>query len=223
MIKKMRKRTLKLVKLEVLSRRLSPNHPNRKHVEADLAMMEAGFKGEKALDYFLELITDKEINVFHDLRLPITNTKHYFQIDTLIVTPFFLAVVEVKNIRGNIYFDHLADQIIRTLKGEQEAFQDPVNQAGRQAAHLEKLLEHKQFRKVPIKHLACFTNSISVITFSNKYPEKAKSKVIRPRNLLEKLEHFKSLYPQRILAKSDLKKISSLLLKNHSDNETDIL
>ncbi|MFC7370998.1 nuclease-related domain-containing protein [Fictibacillus iocasae] len=181
MIKKMRKRTLKLVKLEVLSRRLMPNHPKRKYIEGDLAKLEAGYKGEKSLDYFLELITDKEILVFHDLRLPIIQTKDYFQIDTLIVTPYFIAVVEVKNINGNIHFDHLADQIIRTLNGEQEAFQDPVNQAGRQSAHLMMLLQHKPFQQIPIEHLACFTNSISVITFSNKYPEKAKLKVIRPR------------------------------------------
>ena len=63
-------------------------------VSENLAKFMAGYKGELAIEYPLSFLPETEYRILHDIRL--FDQKHYFQIDTLIVSACFLLVLEIK-------------------------------------------------------------------------------------------------------------------------------
>ncbi|WP_180968208.1 nuclease-related domain-containing protein [Cytobacillus massiliigabonensis] len=112
MIVKERTIPIKIQKIEALLRRIPKSHWKRAEMEADLAKRWAGFRGEQTLDFPLSKLLEKDFMIFHGLRL--SNGKHFFQIDTLLLTTYFALVLEVKNYTGTLYFDPLLNQLIQT-------------------------------------------------------------------------------------------------------------
>ncbi|WP_197205174.1 nuclease-related domain-containing protein [Cytobacillus firmus] len=51
-----------------------------------------------------------------------------FQIDIIILTPYFISILEVKNISGSLYFNSIFTQMVRTIEDKEEGFPDPVKQ-----------------------------------------------------------------------------------------------
>lgn len=125
---------IRLMEAQALLYRLPVSHKKYKEVEQDYQKRKAGYAGEKALDYYLTQLPYRDFLVFHDLRL--CNGSNCFQIDVLLVTPHLIIVVEVKNITGTLFFDTNFHQLIRTLDGKRERFQDPIIQVNE---HKEKL------------------------------------------------------------------------------------
>lgn len=107
----------------MLLERIDQNHRQKQLIERDFRKYQAGYKGELTLDYFLSDLKEEEYHIFHDLRLPKNEEKQlFFQLDTLVVHSQFCVIIEVKNLIGNLYFDHQYDQIIRTREGVDETF-----------------------------------------------------------------------------------------------------
>ncbi|ANC79101.1 hypothetical protein ABE65_020750 [Fictibacillus phosphorivorans] len=135
MIKKVRIKPIYMDKLQLLMNRLDDDFV-RQSLEVELSKMTAGYRGEDSINYFLNMLPNKkECHVLHDLRIPHEST--FFQIDTLIVNPTYILIIEVKNISGNLFFDHTFNQLIRTKNGIEEPFQDPISQVERQKYQLE--------------------------------------------------------------------------------------
>ncbi|MBU8880911.1 NERD domain-containing protein [Bacillus sp. FJAT-29790] len=103
MIAKERLIPLRMLKNEALLRRIPKHHVKRTIIEKDQTRRKAGYRGEEASDYYVNQLPDKEYTIFHDLRL--LNEQNYFQMDTLILSPKFALILEIKNISGTIYFD----------------------------------------------------------------------------------------------------------------------
>jgi len=120
MIAKERGVPIKLQKLEILLRRISFLHPKMPKIKEDYLKVKAGYMGEKSLDYYLSFLPEEQYYIFHYLRLPYQN--HHFQIDTLILSPYFIPIFEVKNISGTITFDYNFNQLIRAKEGLEQAF-----------------------------------------------------------------------------------------------------
>ncbi|WHY71334.1 nuclease-related domain-containing protein [Fictibacillus enclensis] len=99
-------------------RRLPHDHPKQKDIESSFAKHMAGFRGEESLDYSLSFLADKKCAILHDLLL--SDGVYHFQLDTVIVTPHFLLVLEVKNITGTLVFDMDFNQLIRINEHAQE-------------------------------------------------------------------------------------------------------
>lgn len=78
----------------------------------------AGYRGEQSLDYYLGFLTNYFI--LHDLRLP--DRDHHFQLDTLLISPYFILILEVKNISGTLIFDDHFKQLIRVTPEKEEGF-----------------------------------------------------------------------------------------------------
>jgi hypothetical protein len=70
LIKKQRTKPLKLLKIELILSRLLPNHNKRNDLDNEFAKLNAGFKGEESLDYYLADLKGGSFSIFHDLRLP---------------------------------------------------------------------------------------------------------------------------------------------------------
>ncbi|MFJ7977691.1 nuclease-related domain-containing protein [Peribacillus sp. NPDC096379] len=103
MIIKKRSTPLYLPKLQALNRRLSPDHPKKGEVQAELARKTAGHKGEQSLDYHLSFLPDTDCLILHDLR--IMGKHHHFQLDPLILTLTFFLIIDAKNYSGTLSFD----------------------------------------------------------------------------------------------------------------------
>lgn len=135
MIVKERKMPVHLLQLEALLRRLPAHHPKRNVVAENLAKFMAGYKGEQAIEYPLSFLSETKYSILHDIRL--FDQKHYFQIDTIIVSSHFLLFLEIKNIVGTLIFDAKFNQLIRISDGTlEEGFPDPLLQVKRQEMQL---------------------------------------------------------------------------------------
>lgn len=60
MIVKERKIPMKILKLEALLRRLPSKHLKRFHIEEELAISKAGFRGEQTIDYYFGFISKED-------------------------------------------------------------------------------------------------------------------------------------------------------------------
>ncbi|MCJ8010045.1 nuclease-related domain-containing protein [Lederbergia wuyishanensis] len=213
MVKKARTVPVIIFMLEALLKRIPLNHSKRGDIEEELSRRWAGFRGEQSLDYYVESIFNSdEYAVFHDMRLPISEDS-YFQIDTLIVSPSFFAILEGKNILGELFFD--PNQLERNLDNKLDIFPNPILQAENQQYFLTALLEKHSIPRVPNTSFVVITNQHSIIKPNPNYPSVAQ-KVIRPAAIRTKLEVVSRKSRNPILDKKDMQKITRLLLKLHT-------
>nr|WP_298469750.1 nuclease-related domain-containing protein [uncultured Psychrobacillus sp.] len=125
--------------------------------------LEAGYAGETYVDNFLKQIPFlRQHAILKDLHLPIHDSS-YLQIDTLILTQKYLAILEIKNIRGKISFQRNPDQLIREINGEITAFKCPEQQIIRHAQKLTSLLNSLKIQ-LPVKNFIVFASTKTIVT-----------------------------------------------------------
>jgi hypothetical protein len=214
---KRRKSTDFIQSIDALLRRLPGNHPKRALIENDLAKRKAGYRGEKAVDYFINSLT--EFTVIHDIRL--YNGTEFFQIDTLLLSPSFILILEIKNISGTIFFDPTFNQLIQTKQDMEKGFLDPLMQARRQQKELTKWLFDMKV-KIPIEYLIVISNPSTVIKASS-YHKNALARVLHANQLLERIDKLKVKYPEEKLTVKEIRKVSKTIIKKHSPPNYNVL
>ncbi|WNB91686.1 nuclease-related domain-containing protein [Bacillus sp. NEB1478] len=224
MIKKQRTKSLKLLKLEVILNRLLLNHPSMHDIRNEYSKSHTGHIGEESLDFHLSELQHDVFDILHDLRLlRVSSKKYYFQIDCLLVHPQFCLLLEVKNMIGDLYFDHQFDQMIRTRNGVKETFSDPVIQVELQKEYFAKWLIQNKFSKIPLYTLVVITNPRSHISLSPLYEKAKAEKIVRGRVLASKIREFINTPSDIILEKKDMNRLSAKLFKQHEPNNSDLL
>ncbi|QDI92068.1 NERD domain-containing protein [Salicibibacter halophilus] len=129
------------------------------------------------MDYFYRQLDLPLQHYFvHQLRLP--RNVDFFQMDTLLLTPYFFLILEIKNLAGILTFDHEHQQVLREQGGQQEVFADPVLQAEQQAASLKAWLQAHFGSSPPIHAYAVMTNNSSIL--KNAAPHALHHQIIRP-------------------------------------------
>jgi hypothetical protein len=204
---------LKLEVYDALMRRITLKHPKRNIIQEELSKIKAGFKGEKAIDYYLQFLPQDNYYIFHDLRLKLYD--YYFQIDTLIVTPSFLLILEIKNIAGTLHFEPMYHQLIRKINEKEEGFPDPLSQVRRHEKQLREWLISHKIPSIPIESLIIISFP-STIIHPPKYMTKLHQKICHAQHSIEKIEEISLLYRKSILRKKDINKMKRLLLKHHT-------
>ncbi|KON86533.1 hypothetical protein AF332_06625 [Sporosarcina globispora] len=205
---------------EALIRRISEAHPKRPIIESDLAKRKAGYRGEQSLDYYLNQLPDKEYTILHDLRL--YNGSTYFQIDTLILSPYFALIIEVKNILGTLLFDEAFNQLIRTKNEKEEGFPNPLIQAKRQKAQLKAWLIENLATDLPIEYLIGISSPSTILkTSANR--SHVPFRVIHIESLIERIKILKQYYPKEVITSRQVKKISKALIKNNVPSVINVL
>lgn len=113
--------------LNNLIQRLSITDSQRKELTDEYMRINAGDIGEKFIMETLEkLQLPYDFYIFHNLSLHIESK---IQIDILIITKYYIIILEVKNIKGAIEFSQNPKQLIRTLpNGEIHVFNSPEPQ-----------------------------------------------------------------------------------------------
>jgi Nuclease-related domain len=206
-------------KLEVLLKRSSPTSHKRPQILESYRRFKAGFTGEQSLQYFYRYLPKDGLLFLPGLR--IMHDEYYFQMDQLIVSPTFLLILEIKNLAGHLYLDDKVKQMIRTLDGKRECFEDPIEQVKRQSYHLNQILKQCKFPAIPIERLVVITNPSTIVEFSPSYKE-AFARVIKSAQLHHKFTAFQQKYQTSILTSKEMKKISKQLFKLHDAHDPDV-
>ena len=209
-----------ILQLEALLKRLPKNHPKIPQIIEDLNIRNAGFKGELAIEFPLSFLDEKDYFIFHDLRLK--TQKHYFQLDTLILHPKVAIILEVKNYSGTIHFDPGFKQLIQTKEGIEKGYPYPLTQLERHEQQLKEWLQQYKLREINITSLVVISNSFTIIRTSpeEKYLHQ---KIIHKEELPTKIPMLVNFEHNHSLEEKELKKISRLLLKQHTERDSSIL
>ncbi|WP_181349599.1 nuclease-related domain-containing protein [Thalassobacillus sp. CUG 92003] len=219
MIVKPRQKPLKLMKLEALQRRISIDHPQQPLIQESIAKTRAGYAGETALDYPLSFLEHEKVYIFHDLRL--FDRQHYVQIDSLLVTPAFLLILEVKNISGELYFDQVFHQLIRSKDGKEEAFPDPIIQIRRQEMQLKKWLRINNWDlDIPVLSLVVISHPSTIIRSSSDH---LREHVVHRDYLPIKISEFHNQYAFPKISDPQLEQLISTLKAQHLPLDRSIL
>ena len=145
-------------------RRLHRHHPTCLEVENKIRAIEAGSAGESYVDNFLKQVNfPKHYAILKDLHIPIS-PHNYLQVDTLILTRKYIAVLEIKNIRGKLLFKKNPDQLIRVLDEESTAFKCPEQQIKRHVNNLQTLL-HSLKIDIPILKALLFSLTLKHMSY----------------------------------------------------------
>lgn len=142
--------------------------------------------------------------------------------DTLILTRYFLLIIEVKNIAGTIYFDPVFEQLIRTLNGKEEGSLDPIAQVRRQKMHLSHWMELHQLPKPPIEFWVAISNPSTIIKTAPGNSD-VPQRVCHMHQISEKIQSIRHTYSKGRITLAEQKKISQYLTKYHTPPKIDIL
>jgi hypothetical protein len=219
-IKQRQNSPILITKLEALLRRLPDNHPKRSKVEDKLASFSSGLKGERSLKYFYRYLPKDDIVFVYNTR--ILHLDYYFQLDTLIITSKFILLLEIKNYAGHLYFDDKYGQLVRTLNGKVDIFEDPILQVKRQSYHLSQIINKFKIPPIPIETLVVMTNPTAQIECSPSYKE-ALQKVIKSPLLQMKFENFCSKYKEAQFSQKQIKKTVRILNKLNDPYNPEVL
>lgn len=211
----------KILLLAALLRRVPIRHPKRHLIEQELYRRIAGLRGEREVDKKLERISQTDFYIFRDLRLPIGD--HFFQIDTLVLSPCFALIIEAKNISGTLYFDLDKHQLTRKSDdGRIEAFSDPVSQARMHQQQLTKWFKKHKFPQLPIEFLVTISHPKTIIHVTPENHSYAK-KICSIAGLTWEIDKLSEKYLAEKINDKELRKLCKMLLKSHTPLSSEIL
>ncbi|MGP4073355.1 nuclease-related domain-containing protein [Piscibacillus sp. B03] len=202
-----------LLSIIVIILRLTNSHPMSSKSHQFAANYYSGYKGELALDYFIKFIDQKDYIILHDVRLPFMN--NYFQIDTLILTPNFIVIIEVKNLTGNIRFNHDMGRLYQYMDHEERSYQDPLLQVSTQAHQFKSFLYNLGLSHIPIESLIVFVNQRASLS------EERDSRVIYGFQLKQRFDELKGKYESSNPIKVNA--LSQKILSQHKPLKLDML
>lgn len=218
MIRKERSIPLEILALEALLRRIQPDHPKIPLLQTELAKRKKGYRGELSINYYLDLIDTPQFLILHDIRL--RDGKTFFQIDTLILTPHFFLLLEVKNIAGTLYFEEESQQMIRTLNNEEEGMANPILQARRHSRQLRGWLTQRKLPILPLEYLVIISDPKTIIKSSRP---SIFTKIIHNAYLPFIFEKIEKRYTKEIVSMKELRKIAGSIEKHHTPKQPKLL
>lgn len=207
-----------LLKMEALNRRLPSHHKMKAIVDMETGNLRAGYQGEKSLDFILQFLHE-DYHIFHDLRLP--DAHGYFQIDTLILSPYFSVIIDVKNFSGTIIFDEL-NQCYREKDGSMEPFLHPVEQIRLQQYRLQAWMKQYSIPAHPIIPLIVFSNSNAYIQNLSQNVD-IPNMLIKKEYLKTKLDQLKDTYRTQFLSAPHIHALTQHFIKKHTPQDRDVL
>ncbi|MBP2257388.1 nuclease-related domain-containing protein [Virgibacillus alimentarius] len=213
MIVKQRKKPHIILAYEALFRRLKERYRQNEVINESYQKFNAGYRGEKNVDYQISLYPHENFFIFHDLRLGIHS--HYFQLDTLILTRNFICILEIKNLKGKLNYDTEQQQLTQETDGKIIRYKDPIQQVELQKRNLEFWLHRNRYFNLPIETLVIMSNPSTIITNIHKDPTFF-NKWIHAESIHFFLDNLESKYTNVVLNKDQLKKLNHLLLKGNT-------
>lgn len=212
--------TIRIKKLQALDRRLAPYHIVHPDVSSELSNRMAGYRGEKSLEFYLSILPDKKYYIFHGLRLEYRN--YYFQLDNFLLCSAFGLNLEVKNMGGELHFEKEFNQMTQRRKDSISRKTNPVLQAKLQAFKLRKWLNEHNCPEIPIYYYFVNSNPKTLLV-TEPGNEQITRHICNSEFLLEKIAQIEEYNKTALLDSKELRKITRLLLNNHTPDDPDIL
>lgn len=218
MIVKTHEIPIPLLQLACLKKRVHSSHPQLPIIVDDHAIYQSGYRGELAFNYYLKAIDHDDTSILNGLRVVGSNP---FQMDNLILNPYFFTVAEVKNFSGTIEFDHEFGQMTQHSNGRTRSFKDPINQVDTQIFHLQNWLMQHGYSAIPIVALVIFVSNNVHLSRTDSHD--VDPRIIRPGKFIEKYQELKQKYTKRVLSDQQLLNLSRFLKKHHRPLQLDVL
>jgi hypothetical protein len=131
----------------------------------------------------------------------------------------FLLILEVKNYRGTLSFDPKFQQVIQEVEDlKAVSLPDPILQVSMQEYKLMEWFKKKSLPFLPIEKLVVMVNQKSIIKASSN-SSLVEQYVIKAPALNFRIQSLVKKYPNHILSKKELNRISSHLLKDDTPSE----
>ncbi|WP_158591783.1 nuclease-related domain-containing protein [Oceanobacillus halophilus] len=204
---------------EALLRNLKQKYRQNDTILGNYKKFLAGYKGEINVDYKLSLYPHQDHIIIKDLRLK--NFSKNFQIDTLLLTKYFLLIIETKNIKGELRYDSKQHQFIQIYNGVEKAYQDPILQADMQRQNLEYWLQTYNI-KIPIETLIVSSNPQTIITNIYHDPD-IYNKLIRAESLHIYLSKIKNTYKKIYLNQKRIDELHQLMLSKNEPYKPNLI
>ncbi|MBM7577764.1 nuclease-related domain-containing protein [Jeotgalibacillus terrae] len=147
--------SIKHLTLKALIQRIPEHHPGYGRVLEQLSIEEAGLHGELYFDSLASKILTPQSAQLKNLTLYLF--KETFQIDSIIITPQFILITEIKNMVGNLHFDKKGGVLTRISNGQTAYFTCPLFQVSRHKECISHVLNYLNLN-VPIHDLVIYTN-----------------------------------------------------------------
>ena len=177
-------RSLFYLELSTLLKRLSHNYEQYPQMQDKLKNVEVGDYGEKYVANLLQNTFKHQLIVLSDMAIGSS------QADCLVITPYFCAVLEVKNVKGNITFTKQPKQMLREIEGKIDIFQSPEVQLERLEIELSRLFQQHHIQ-LPIFSAIAFPFHTSIIENESKqYPILIGKEVLNYMHLLPRPRVF---------------------------------
>lgn len=194
-----------------LNRRTPEPHPQKQVINQRATNLHSGYKGEKALEYYLNFLPEDQFFIFHYLRLP--DKYGHFQLDFLLLTIYFHLIIEVKNIYGNINFDKFG-QAFREIDDEVKVFSSPVQQVNLQHSRLMDWHRINDLPTVPIEKIVVYSRDDMYLR--NLSNDKIISDLVMHRDkLLPKIKSYMEKYQTPRLTEKQIMEMSCKLMEEH--------
>ncbi|PRO66075.1 nuclease-related domain-containing protein [Alkalicoccus urumqiensis] len=206
-----------LDQLRALLRRLPVHHPKYEEVLQFYKRFDAGFAGEQSIGYHLNFLRDQAF-IYQGLSLELKEKNIKFQVDLILVTPYFLYIGEVKNYSGALQFDLERSQLIRTIENRSEVFACPVAQVDRHARLIKLWLQQHKIPSLPIIPHVIVSNRRAQIAAPPHHPG-----IYHSDGLLKQFDRLIQTYPKRVLSKNQLARLDKQIQLSHVDTGTNLL
>ncbi len=143
----------------MLERRLPKAHTKYIYYQDMLNRTKAGYAGERRVDQeWREIYLQQAYYLLHDVEFKAKGGLTY-QINTLLMTQYFILVLEIKNISGRVDFMAENHQFIRvTSDGRVDGFRNPLDQVKRHARFMSRML-HMRGHHIPVEFFCYFCKS----------------------------------------------------------------
>lgn len=166
----------------------------------------AGIRGEKeALRYLIEGLHHTKAHILYDYHASFPS-KHFIQIDFIVITEKFIILLEVKNIKGYISFQTNPPQLIRKLNDQLQSMDCPFIQLDRNLANFKRLLSDTS---VPVYAAIVWTNRSAII-------EKSTQSTSHPVLTLKQIPQYLQFLSLQSGKTIPIKSISNRLLQKSS-------
>lgn len=147
--------------LKILCQRLPDGHAMKNVIQSKMLSAKAGIIGETTIEKVFETYQFPfPCRVLHDISL---NSNGKFQIDTLLLSPYFAVIFECKNIVGELKFESDPACLRRTLEnGKEDTFESPEVQMDRNMYLLREWLTKREI-DIPITGVIVCSSFKSII------------------------------------------------------------
>lgn len=209
MIVKRRERTKEMDGLIALERRLRRGNENKQGIKEKLYKLEAGYSGECQYDKYLTEFKPRYPHaILHDVTLNYDGI--YFQMDSILITPSFIMISEVKNLAEKIIVKTKPLQFIKEYTtGKRKPFRNPITEVERKIYLLENWL-HERNIQVPVRGLVAFAY--------NNEMQIEESPSMDIMFTYDVVAHLRSLpVHQDILSQNEIRSLAYEMLRKHRE------